>query len=124
VVQSADNKAPSNALDLLNVVLHEFGHGLGFANRRRRQWIGVSRHRDIYQVYSRDDTSGLFWNQMNKSQRSASAVNTSNLVWRGPNVFDAAPDVLGFRAKVLVEGDGEFEAQQASFGAPLRPYPV
>ncbi|HEX9723038.1 MAG TPA: PA domain-containing protein [Vicinamibacteria bacterium] len=119
-----DNKPPSNGFDLLNVVLHEFAHGLGFANfaddDAGTAFLGIG---DIYQVYSRDDTSGLFWNQMNKSQRSASAVNTSNLVWRGPNVFDAAPDVLGFRAKVLVEGDGEFEAQRASFGASLKALP-
>ena len=118
-----DNKAPGNTLDLLNVVLHEFGHGLGFANfiddASGAAPLGLP---DIYTVFSRDNTTGLYWNQMDKQQRSASAVHTGNLAWRGPTVFEKAPDFLGPKpiVRVFADPDVDLEAQAASFGAPLK----
>jgi hypothetical protein len=121
-----DNNAPGDAFDLLNVVLHEFSHGLGFANfvddATGNNLLGLS---DVYSAYSRDNSSGLYWNQMDKHQRAASAVDTGKLVWRGPTVFGAAPGFLIGKPVVRVNvpsGIGDLTAQAASFGA-LPPAP-
>ncbi|HJS57271.1 MAG TPA: PA domain-containing protein [Vicinamibacteria bacterium] len=118
-----DNNEPANGLDLLAVVLHELGHGLGFSNQMTEATgtaaLGIS---DIYANFSRDNTSGLYWNQMDKQRRSVAAVNTNNEVWRGPAVKAAAAGVLIGRP--FVRGAfGNIEAQPATFGTPLPPPP-
>lgn len=122
-----DNQAPANGLDLLNVVLHEFGHGLGFANfvddSTGSALLGFA---DIYSVFSRDNTTGLYWNQMDKQRRAVSAVNTGNLVWRGPDVAAEAPGFLAGLPVVRVNspgGVGDLTAQPATFGAKLEAPP-
>jgi hypothetical protein len=123
-----DNQAGPNELDLLNVVLHEFAHGLGFASFADESTgdaiLGLA---DVYGAYSYDDDQGLFWNQMDKRQRAASAVNGPDLVWRGPGVFGAAPSQLAGIAVVRVNAPpgiaGDYQAQAASFGAPLKAPP-
>src|SRR5262245_26574697 len=61
-----DNNADgATEFDLLNVVLHEFAHGLGFARfidkaKPGDTILGLS---DVYRAYSYDDEFGLFWNQ-------------------------------------------------------------
>jgi hypothetical protein len=123
-----DNNAGPNDLDLLNVVLHEFAHGLGFASFADDSTgdaiLGLA---DVYNAYSYDDDQGLFWNQMDKRQRAASAVNGPDLVWRGPGVFAATPSQLAGLPVVRVHAPagiaGDYEAQAASFGLPLDPPP-
>ena len=123
-----DNNAPGNAFDLLNVVLHEFGHGLGFANfisdATGDLAFGIA---DIYSVFSRDDTSGLHMNQMDRRQRRDAAVNTGNLVWDGPHVFAAVPGFLAGTPVVRVNAPpgiaGDYQAQTASYGLSLLPPP-
>ena len=120
-----DNNAAGNEIDLLNVVMHEFAHGLGFANfvddATGNAILGLA---DIYSVFSRDNTFGKHWNQMDKRERKASAVNTGNLVWDGPTVFAEAPGeligipVLRVNAPLVIAGD--YAAQPASYG-PLPP---
>ncbi len=82
-----DNSTPANRTNLLVVVLHEMGHGLGFstfANVSTGALLGG--YPDVYTQYIYDATQGLTWNQMNDAQRQASAVNNGNVYWDGPNV--------------------------------------
>jgi len=116
-----DNLPGANEIDLLNVVMHEFAHGLGFANfineaSGSATW-GLA---DVYSVFSRDNTLGRQWNQMDHTERRFSAVNTGNLVWSGPTVSEEAPGVLSgipvVRVNLPVSIAGDYDAQTASYG--------
>jgi hypothetical protein len=121
-----DNNAnAATQFDLLNVVLHEFAHGLGFARfidkaKPGDTILGLS---DVYRAYSYDNEFGVFWNQMTKSQRTASGVNDPNVVWRGPNVAAEVPTQLSGLPVVRINAPagiaGDLTAQTASYGLPL-----
>jgi len=117
-----DNNPPPGGTDFLNVVLHEFAHGLGFANFTNEasgaQLAGLD---DIFSVFTFDNTQGKTWVQMNDAERQASAVNDGNVVWNGAEVSTRAADFLGPRPVVNVTTPplGTFDAQAASFGPPL-----
>jgi hypothetical protein len=49
----------------------------------------------IYDRFLRDNSTGNHWTEMTNSERVASAVNTGNLVWDGPQVVANVPNVLG-----------------------------
>jgi len=83
-------------IDLVTVLLHEFGHGLGFstlASGSTGQWL--SGRPDAFGRFIRDNTLGLNWDQMSNTQRQASAINTGNLAFSGPAATNAAPAFLG-----------------------------
>ena len=79
-----------NDIDLLVVLLHEFAHGLGFSGfTNLSNGRFVNDIQDIYSHFTLDNSNGLHWNEMNNSQRRASATNTGNVVWDGPAVTTA-----------------------------------
>ncbi len=82
-------------IELLPVVLHELGHGLGFSTLVYSNGIEFNGYPDRYEMFLHDNTSGLNWDDMTNSQRAASAVNTDNLVWDGAASTLFAPDLLG-----------------------------
>jgi PA domain-containing protein len=108
-------------IDLVTVLLHEFGHGLGFANfvteATGSQPLGLT---DIYSVYTRDTTTGLSWPQMNNAQRAASSINTNRVVWDGINVTAQAPSELQLGTPLLTvnapAGLGPYRIGTAAFG--------
>ncbi|RKZ12427.1 peptidase [bacterium] len=70
-------------IELLPVLLHEFGHGLGFSTligSNGSEFFGFS---DLYETFLLDNSNGLHWDDMTQSQRAASAINTGNVVWDG-----------------------------------------
>ncbi|NOT48604.1 MAG: carboxypeptidase regulatory-like domain-containing protein, partial [Acidobacteria bacterium] len=151
-----DNSTPSNTINLLVVLLHELGHGLGFssfattitltsatnaspivvtsnthglangdqvtvtgatgntaangtwtvANRTANTFElqgsvgngaytansatirGVYRNGrpDVWSRFMFDRTTSKFWNNMTTAERSASGINTNNLLWDGSNI--------------------------------------
>lgn len=117
-----DGNEGANGIDLLPVLLHEFGHGLGFLTTTDESdgtyFFGQPFVTDHFLM---DDVSGEHWVEMTEAERMASGVNSGHLVWDGPAVTFAAPSRLGPRARVTATGAlvGTFEAVQASFGAPL-----
>ncbi|HXE79134.1 MAG TPA: PA domain-containing protein [Vicinamibacterales bacterium] len=119
-----DNNEAANEIDLLTVVLHEFAHGLGFANfTTEADGTAILGLGDIYGAYTFDNEQKLFWNQMDKRQRAASATNAPHVVWRGPNVFTAASGQLAGVHVVRVNAPaaiaGDYTAQPASYGTPV-----
>ena len=84
-----------NGQDLLTVVLHEFGHGLGFlslANPTTGAFPAMNEP-DIWSYYLYDEGSGTHWKDMTPSARAASAIS-GGLAWDGAAVIEAVPAVL------------------------------
>jgi hypothetical protein len=92
-----------NNVDLVAVLLHEFGHGLGFqtftSNSTGAQNSGLPA---IFDRFLIDVSNGKSWLQMTDSERQASAINTRKLAWDGPKVFADVPTVLSFGVPYVV----------------------
>lgn len=82
-------------VDLLPVVLHELGHGLGFANfvdeTAGTEFLGGD---DIYSHYTLDVTTDKVWSEMTDLERRVSAVNLRKVAWAGLHVNEDVPEVL------------------------------
>ncbi len=82
--------------DLLGVVLHELGHGLGFLSLVNQSGAGVADSGgtpllSIFDQYVYDENSALFWPQMSAAQRATSQSGLGGgaataLVWNAANV--------------------------------------
>ncbi len=112
-------------IDLVVVLLHEFGHGLGFANfvteATGTRPLGLP---DVFSEYTFDNTTGKGWNQMTTAELIASAVNFRNVVWTGVNVTNDVPAVFSPGTPLLRVNSppsiaGAFAVGTAAFGPPL-----
>lgn len=78
---------PGGTVNLLVVLLHEMGHGLGFSSFVNSSTGAFnSGFPDVYSTFMFDRTTSTFWNAMNNAERQASAINTNNVLWDGANV--------------------------------------
>ncbi len=116
--------AKGDDIELLPVVLHELGHGLGFSQfANLGSGVTPSGLPDIYQRFLFDKTVGLTWAQMTPGQRVTSATNTGNLVWIGPATTFMAPSFLGVRNEVRVTAPPVIAGIKvfgtAAFGPPV-----
>ena len=85
----------ANNIDLLIVLLHELGHGLGFSGfTNLTNGAFLLNRKDVYSLFTLDNSTGTTWNQMNRNQRRNSATNTGQIVWNGPNVNAGAGALL------------------------------
>lgn len=120
-----DNQEPANLIDLLAVVLHEFGHGLGFSVGPTSANTGARAQGlpSIWENYMQDVTTGKRWIEMTTAERAASARNNQNLVWVGQRASTVVPSTLDFgvRLDVLRPDLGSHEAHPAAFGPPVPP---
>lgn len=114
-------------IDLVAVLLHEFGHGLGFqsftSGTTGAQLAGFP---SAYDFFMYDNTQGKTWVQMTNAERAASALNARQVAWTGANVTAAVPSVLSLGTPQLgVSGPaagtaaGAYSVGTASFGTPL-----
>lgn len=111
-------------IELLPVVLHEIGHGLGFSTTTS----GTSGNYNtglpsIYDKFLLDKASGLHWDQNTPAQRVASAISLNGLVWDGTAAVAAASTFLGPRPRLLINSPGgiagSYTVQTASFGPAI-----
>src|SRR4029450_5529535 len=87
------NEGPG--IDLVAVLLHEFGHGLGFSTTTNGANGAVfSGFPSAYDHFLIDQTLNLLWVDMTDAQRAASAINTRRLSWNGANVTANVPNAL------------------------------
>lgn len=112
-------------IDLVTVLLHEFGHGLGF-----QQFASLTSGAmpaglpDAYNKRLFDDTQAKFWPEMTNAQRVASSINFNHLVFTGSHVTDNVPGVLSFglpgvRISAPASIAGFYAVGLAQFGAPV-----
>ena len=79
------------------MVLHEFGHGLGFLSLTNNSTgtFPAMNEPDIWSYFLYDEGSATHWKDMTASARVASAVSGA-LAWDGPSVTQAVPETLAF----------------------------
>lgn len=111
-------------VDLVTVLTHEFGHGLGFQTfTSGSSGAQLSGFPSIWDDFLFDVTAGKTWTDMTAGERVASAINTGNLVWTGANAVAAVPGVLGGTPRLVVTAPasvaGTYLVGQASFGPAL-----
>ncbi|HVT44624.1 MAG TPA: PA domain-containing protein [Thermoanaerobaculia bacterium] len=118
-----DNKSPGG-IDLIVVLLHELGHGLGFINFANRE-TGVYplNTPDIVSHFTFDNTAGLYWVQMDDAQRISSSKNTDNLVFDGASSSSGAGEILDGPPALTINSPpaiaGTYQAGRALFGPKL-----
>ena len=109
----------------MTVLLHEFGHGLGFirwsTSTREREFLGSP---DVFERHILDTQTGKNWADMTSLERRASALNGRRVVWDGARVAQAVPATLMLGTPVVaVTSPAAIAATLAvgvaSFGQPF-----
>lgn len=113
-------------LDLVTVLIHEFGHGLGFQTFTSGLTGAqlLAGYPSVWDYNMVDITNNLTWVQMTNAQRAASALKPLKLVWTGQAVTAAVPQVLqGGTPELVISGpnsiNGTYLVGTASFGPPV-----
>lgn len=110
--------------DLLATMLHEYGHGLGFANFcTESNGTLLSGFPDVYTTFTRDLETDKDWNAMTNAERIASAINDPDVVWTGPRVTAVVP-VFMDRVSIFTVNSPPaiattIDSQPAAFGPPV-----
>jgi hypothetical protein len=119
-----DNNHGTN-VDLVTVLTHEFGHGLGFQTYTNASTGALqSGFPSIWDDFLLDTTTSKVWSQMTSAERAASALKSGKLVWNGANVAAAVPTVLQAGNPQLTVSSpasvaGSYLVGAASFGPAL-----
>ncbi len=108
-------------VELLPVVLHEIGHGLGFST----QTSGTTGNFNggfptVFDRFLYDNVTGSNWASITATQRIASAIAVDKLAWNGAAVSYGAATFLSARPRMLVTAPGSiagtYVANVAAFG--------
>jgi len=114
-----------SAVDLVTVLLHEFGHGLGFITlvnvNTGAEFLG---NPDIWERNILDTSTGKHWVDMTDSERAASALNGRKVVWDGAHATAQAPSTLALGTPVVTVASpaliaGTLAVGVADFGQPF-----
>ncbi len=116
-------------IDLVVVLLHEFGHGLGFQSFVNQLtgdlFAGLL---DVYSSFLYDNDTMLHWGDMNNAQRAASVINTQRVAFDGPLAVNAAATTLGPKPGLIVNAPGGvvgfYEVGEAGFGPSVATTPA
>ncbi|MEE4175789.1 MAG: PA domain-containing protein [Xanthomonadales bacterium] len=97
-----DGDAPAGQISLFSVVLHELGHGLGFASFAQENGQFSGGLPDIFSRQLRDLETGKNWADMSDAERAASSLNDPDLVWTGARVTTARGDFLDNAVEMVI----------------------
>ena len=108
-------------IDLVVVLLHEFGHGLGFASTVNSATGNMSGGiPDVYTRFLYDNTIGRHWTEMTALQRVDSAINPLQVALDAPFTTATAAGWIGYQPEVYVTAPGvvagTYVAADAAFG--------
>jgi uncharacterized repeat protein (TIGR01451 family) len=82
-----DNNAPAGSVNLGTVLMHEFGHGLGFLTFvDSNTGLNTGGIPDVFERNLLDDTTGKLWSAMSNTERLSASVNPENEAWQGAQV--------------------------------------
>lgn len=121
-----DNNHGANP-DLVTVLLHEFGHGLGFqnfVNEATGANLGPPFLTDVYSHFTLDKATSKAWADMTDAERAASAIRFGGVVWTGDEVTAGVPQVLSLGSPFLrIDSPpavaGLYAFGTAAFGPPI-----
>lgn len=121
-----DGNTPAGQVNFLDVVMHEFGHGLGFQNfENEAAGTFLAGIQDIYSTFTFDNSTGKRWTEMTVAERQASALNFGKVIFDGASAVAGAALTLGPRTAFRVTAPpaiaGDFEFGTASFGPAATP---
>jgi hypothetical protein len=114
-----------SAVDLVHVLLHEFGHGLGFLTlvnlSSGQESLAIP---DVFERFILDTTSGKTWPELSPTDRAASVLNTRHIVWNGAGGRAAAATTLSPGTPLMTVNApsgiaGTYAVGTASFGNAL-----
>lgn len=111
-------------IDLVSVLLHEFGHGLGFLTLVNPE-TGAEflNDPDVFEKHILDTSLGTHWDGMTAPERQASTIRTGAIVWDSPRVTAAVAGTLrGLPLLTVLQPAtlaGNFPVGTADFGAIL-----
>ena len=116
-----DNTPPKGDIALLNVVMHEFAHGLGLTSTIDEVSGQTPLNLpDRYSVFVLDTTTGKHFHEMSDAERADSHVSHDRIVWDGPATTAAAPAILDSQIELRLESPpsvvGRYAVVAASFG--------
>ncbi|HWU91012.1 MAG TPA: PA domain-containing protein, partial [Kofleriaceae bacterium] len=121
------NEGPTQT-DLLPVLMHEFGHGLGFQSFVSKTAPTIGQlffgFPDHFLMYLFDNQTAKYWRNMTDAERAISMKNGQHVVWNGPNLLAAAPGYLtpgtpGLRLTAPASIAGKYRVGEAAFGPRL-----
>jgi hypothetical protein len=120
------------AIELLAVMLHEMGHGLGFSSTTNGQTgnqLGSlpNKFPGNYGRQLLDNTTGFNWEVETAAQRAAASISCGKLVWSGVNA-NSWVNTLGPIGVLQVTAPpaaaGTYQIGTASFGPAVNASPV
>ena len=121
-----DGKTPAGLVNFLDVVMHEYAHGLGFANFENEAtgaWLGGQPYPDVYSQFTYDNTQAKSWVAMTQAERAASGLNYGNVVFTGANATAGAKLLLDdrkdFRVTAPAPVAGNYAIGSVTFGPPI-----
>jgi hypothetical protein len=120
-----DTNQPANQINLVVVLLHEFAHGLGFSSfASGTTGALLAGYPDVYSRFYFDNSTGKARLDMTDLERTASAVNSRNVVWTGEEVTEGVREVLQrgtpfFTVTAPASIAGRYFVGTASFGPAL-----